>query len=424
MRLLALALSAAALLACGPNPKAPVKVMAIVPSVQGNYETRQVELNTIGSITALKGSVAELLGGARVVLDSTDPLQNVGGGIDNMTDEQRYEVLVKGKGMDVRGNYIERAGVLWPADFHTWNMVSTYYNFERSVDYFTAIADAKGVPELQKMRVMYWPEVRMEGEQMVDNALYLSFVESFVIVPAKSEPRVPLAMNIGVIGHEVAHRVFNKRVLNDEGIHPVFRGGSTWALVSFNTLKSFDEGLSDYYGWAVTCREANGCRTNFLAASLSNDELVQMRDVGRTGACMDVNLRNAYQTFTQLQWVRAQEMYKVGNLLAAGLWQAGQKLGKHDVLQKSLLLAYDDESATTPGLNQLLNRNVNSPENFTPEAFVNVIAAHVSDPELKKTVCNELSDRLQLACPAFPCTLMPACPAVSTRGSTGCPTLP
>ena len=29
------------------------------------------------------------------------------------------------------------------------------------------------------------------------------------------------------------------------------------------------------------------------------------------------NLRSAFQTFTQGQWVRAQEMYKVGNLLAA-----------------------------------------------------------------------------------------------------------
>ena len=41
-----------------------------------------------------------------------------------MTDDQRYEVLVKDKGVDVRGHYIDRGGVLWPADFHTWQMVT------------------------------------------------------------------------------------------------------------------------------------------------------------------------------------------------------------------------------------------------------------------------------------------------------------
>ena len=33
--------------------------------------------------------------------------------------------------------------MLWPADFHTWNMVSAYYNFERSYEYFNDIYDGE-----------------------------------------------------------------------------------------------------------------------------------------------------------------------------------------------------------------------------------------------------------------------------------------
>ena len=122
MRVFLLIVCAAAL-SCGPNPPAPVRVMAIVPVETGGYETREVQLQTIGNLTTLKGSVAELVGVNRVTIDPNDPIQR--GGIENLTDEQRYEVLVKDKGSDVRGNYLDRAGVLWPADFHTWNMVTT-----------------------------------------------------------------------------------------------------------------------------------------------------------------------------------------------------------------------------------------------------------------------------------------------------------
>lgn len=416
---------AALLSSCGPNPPAPVKVMALIPSEAGTLETRQIELTTVGNVTTLKGDVVEFIGSPRVVVDANDPLQ--ANGIENLTDQQRYDVLVKDRGSDVRGHYVSRSDVLWPADFHTWNMVTAYYNFERSYLYFNDIYDGVDPRELRPLRVMYWADVKLNGpEALVDNALYLSFVKSFVITPFKNEQLVPLAMNIGVIGHETAHRVFNFKVLEDQGIHPSL---ISWTLIPFNFLKSLDEGLADFHGFSVTCGEAAGCRPDFLSASLSDSRTVAFRNVGRNDACMDETTRQAFQNFNNTQWIQSPELYKVGNLIAASLYQAGNRTGKLDVLQKSLILAYDDESPTNPGLRQFIKNNLNTSENFTPENVVNVIVSHVSDPDLKKELCSQFSTRLQLRCGSWPCEVnglpsMRACPSTAARDATICPTLP
>lgn len=415
-----------AISACGPNTKAPVKVMALIPDESGAFQTTQVELTTVKDIATLKGDVVTFVGSTRVVLDANDPVQMLNGGIQNQTDEQRYETIVQDKGVDVRGHFVDKSGVLWPADFHTWNMVSAYYNFEKAYSYFNDIYDGVDPAELRPMRVHYWSDLRLNSPSITDNFLYLSFVKSFVITPFKTEQMVPLPMNIGVVGHEVAHRVFNFKALSNQGLHPAL---GSWSLEAFNLLKSLDEGLADFHGFAVTCAEPAGCRPNFLAISLSDSRTVAFRNVGRTDACMDQDLRTAFQNFTQQQWISAPEMYKVGNLFAASLYQAGNKLGKLEILQKALIDAYDDESVTTPGLRQLITQNQNTPRNFTMENVVDVIAAHVTDPELKKEVCTQFSSRLQLRCGSWPCTLdgmpsMPNCPSTARRDSAICPLIP
>ena len=115
-------------------------------------------------------------------------------------------------------------------------------------------------------------------------------------------------------------------------------------------------------------------------------------------------------------------------IIAASLYQAGNKLGKLEILQKALIDAYDDESPTTPGLRQLITKNLNTPKNFTQEAVVDIIAAHVTDPELKKQVCTEFSSRMQLRCGSWPCqvdgiTSMPNCPPTARRDNTICPAI-
>lgn len=416
MRALVTALTLAAL-SCGPNPPAPVRVMAIVPSEANLYEPREVSLTTIGNLTNLTGSIAELTGVARVIVDANDPLQR--GGIENLTPEQRFDVIVKDRGAPVRGNFLERGGVQWPADFHTWNMVSTYWNFENAYlyfqDLFASFTPPQEPTELNKMQVMYFPELRINSDPITDNALYLSFIRAFAVAPFQKEARVPMGMNLGVIGHEVAHKVWSKRVFNDEGVPAPLR---TWSGEPFNLLRSLDEGLADFHGGQSTCRSLAGCRPDFLAVSISDEAYSKQRDISRNDACLDETLRAAVKGFSQDQWVRSRELYLYGNLWAVSLFQAGAANGGQlgvKSLAKDLLTAYDDPGMKQ-GFNQLISRNVNNQMAFTPEAVADIITSHVTNVSMRRRLCGELMDRLQLQCTRPDCSdKMPDCAGSSRR---------
>lgn len=414
------------LFGCGPNPPAPVKVMALVPSATNTLEPTQVLLQTITNVTALKGTVAYLVGGASVVVDPNDPLQQVNGGIANQTDDQRYAGIVKNTGLDVTVNYISKGDVLWPADFDSWNMVTAYYNFERSYQYFLGVYDGVDPVELRNQRVMYWPEVHLNSATpLTDNALYLSYIKSFVLVPPDTFQMVPLAMNIGVIGHEFSHRVFSVKVYQDQGIPAPL---VTWTTQPFNTLKSIDEGFADFHGFGVTCLETAGCRPSFLSASIADADTLALRDFSRPDACLDATLQSALDSFSPDQWVRDPSMYKYGDLWAAAMYRAGNSLGKLGEMQKALVASYDDGSSTTPGLRQLITGTLNQPINtFTPENVADVILSHVTDPDLKKQLCSQFLTRLQLKCTTGTgplCAEIPNCPSTASRDATTCPTLP
>jgi hypothetical protein len=427
-RFLFVLLALTASLSCGPNPPAPVKVMAIIPTETGAYETREVQLQTITSLSNLKGSVAELVGAARIVVEDSDPLQR---NLPGLTDDQRFEVLVRDRGTDVRGNYLDRAGTLWPSDFHTWNMTTTYFNFENAFLYFQDVLPPTAPPnELQRMRVFYWPEVRLNSATpLADNALYLSFIKSFVVAPFEKEQRIPMGMNLGVVGHEVAHRVWNKRVFDDQGIHPVltnadFRGEP------FNLIKSLDEGLADLHGYAATCRSLARCRTEYLSLSIADEAYAKQRDVARNDACVDEGLRNALKGFSQDQWVRSREMYLYGNVWAVSLFQAGVRnggeLGVNSII-KDLLTAYDDETddSNGTGLKQLVNRNLNAPMAFSPEVVTGIIARHISNVEMRRAFCGEAINRLQLVCQSADCgDKMTGNPCMGASRRTTCRQLP
>jgi hypothetical protein len=414
--------------ACGPNPKPPVKVMALVPNTEGALSQLQVELQTMTNLTSISGQVAQFIGGASVVLDAEDPLQNANGGLAGQSDAQRWASIVKNEGMAVHGHFIDKGGVYWPEDFHTWNMVSAYYNFERAYQYFVGVYDGVEPTELQNMKVLYWVDWRPNtATPETDNALWLSYVKSFVLLPHETLQQVPLAMNSGVIGHEVAHRVFNHKALSAAGVHPAL---GAWNTQPFNLLKSLDEGLADFHGYGVTCFEPSGCRPAFLATSIPDSRTVNNRDVSRTNACLKPLTRAAFLTFSPDMWIKAPEMYEVGGLWAAALFQASNKLGKLGVMQRALVAAYDDETPRNvakqeggPGLRQLINSNLTTPNAFTPEAVADVMLAHVTDPALKRSLCSELLTRLQLTCTQSGSTLcaeIPACPVTAARDNNIC----
>ncbi len=379
------------LLACGPNPAAPVKVQALLPSASGTLEPTEVELQTLGNATTLQGDYINFVGTTRVSVSDGDPTQ---GNLLSLSDEQLYTVIVKDTGLDVRAHYVERSGVLWPADFHTWNMVSAYYNFERAYIYFNDAYPGGDASEILPLRVHYWADVRLNSvEPILDNALYLSFIKSFVLVPISEGQRVPLAMNLGVVTHETAHRVFNVRVLRDTAFPAPL---TQWLQLPFNLLKSLDEGLADFHGYAATCYEESRCNPNFLAASIEDTRTTGLRNLARNDACMTEAVETQLIGALQGTWISSPDMYRVGNYFAAGLYQAGEALGQRAVLQRAVLSAYDDDNINNPGLRQLVEKSLIDPSLFTREAVIDVLAGHISDTNLRERVCGELMGRLNV----------------------------
>jgi hypothetical protein len=402
------------LAACQPITTTPVKVMAIVPSATANYETRQIELTTVTSIANLKGTVVNLVGGARVEIDPNDPQLN---GVT--TPEQLADVLQKDKGGDVRANFIDKAGILWPADFHSWAMVTTYFNYEQAFKYYQQIYDGKPTTELLGTRVLYfasYKDLSAADVEIKDNAIFFSPVQAFLVLPFERLQKIPLSLNIGVVGHEFGHLVFNRKAFGGAAIPAPFNTGG-WTLEPFNLLKSLDEGLADFHGFGVTCvAPGPGCRPDFLADSFSETTVVEERSMANPRHCMTKELRNALTNLEPAAFLNAGMHYRVGTLIATALYQAAVPVGKVEILQKALISAYDDPQLK-PGFKQLIN---GAEADFTPEEVTNAIAAHITDLDLKKRVCTELTDHLQLNCPSFPCALMPDCGDKPTAGKT-CP---
>jgi hypothetical protein len=407
------------LAACGPNPPPPVRVMAIVPGITGAYEPKEVELKTITSITLMEGTIGKLYGGSEIMIDPQDPLLQAG----NLDDAELEAALLKNLGGDVSASYIEKDGVQYPADFHTWNMVSTYWNFEKSFEYFQQTYDGASTEKLLNARILYWVDYQDKQSRpgdppVLDNALYFSPVRAFVIVPFKDLQKVPLAMNLGVIGHEYAHRVFNLKAYGGKSIPDAI---NSWQLAPFNILKALDEGLADFHGYAVTCAGGTGisCRPNFLGVSV-DEAATTARDISRTDKCITQTLRDAMNNFTQSQWLNQGLQYQLGTIMASSLYHAVAKTNatKLGIMSKAVVASYDDPSPTSEGFFQIINRNLGTANNFTLELVANTLLSHITDPELQRATCSELLDRLQLDR-----AMMPACPISAVKGTT-CPVLP
>ncbi|NVJ22853.1 hypothetical protein HUW62_16660 [Myxococcus sp. AM011] len=409
---------------CAPDTSAPVKIRALVLSSNGQYVPEEVELKTIADVVGLSGSVADLHGGARIVYDSNDQdLANA------TTPEAFVNALIKGEGRDVTASYISQDDVLWPADFHTWNMVTTYYNLERAFDYFHDVTNIPTADFKKPVKTYYFPDFTITDisrDALKDNALYFSAMESFLVLPFDELQRAPLAINAGVITHEYSHRIFNLKVYAGQAFPLAL---STWAAVGgpsqgANILKSFDEGLADLHAYGATCRTKNGCDTRFLSTSFEGPDYGSIpadRDLAKADRCMDASLRDSIRGDSLDQFTGKE--YRVGTLLASALYQAGEATGQRDILLRSIVTAYSDSSTTTPGLLQLTQQYLADQTKFDLAVASSAIISHITDLRLKEAVCNELMDHLQIPRDLLVGTTNPNLCPPSAAGGTTCPRL-
>ncbi len=406
--------------ACEPTvtPPNPTRMMVLLKDPDGVLRPNQVELTTLTRPAALEGTAGFLIGGARIEVDPNDPLiQNA------RTYEQLRDALVKDEGRPVKAEFFDQAGVLWPADFHTWNMATAYYHLERSAQYFR---DTGAVPEsaLDKARIYYFPKVHFHDEgpdPMVDNAMWYSLVQSLFVLPFDALQTEPLSINAGVMTHEFAHRVFNRLVHRGAPVPAAINAWSSTvgSTPGLNVLDALEEGFADFHAVASSCRSRYGCDTRFMSTSFDT-QVADSRDLAAP-RCMSAALANALYTAGRDEFGGIGQQYAVGTLIASALWEAAEATGQRESLEQALLDAYSDENLSNPGLAQVLELTLPDQTAFTLGLAMSVVVSHISDPTLKLAACRSLADRLGLQFGSGYGQLM--CPDNAVRG-TSCEVIP
>jgi hypothetical protein len=394
VRKLTAAAALAMLASCAPETQTPVKVRALVRSSNGAYEPQQVELKTVTNIVSLEGKVVRLLGGASVRFDPNDPELQAA-----TTEEAVGSALLKKEGRPVNASYItDEQGVLWPADFHTWNLVTTYYNFERAWDHFTVTAGVRQ-EELSPTTAYYFPEfvlADLSDKPQRDNALFFAPTKSFLVLPFEQVQSAPLAINASILTHEYAHLVFNRRVYGGSGLPEPIRAWSRTGGIptqGLNVLKSLDEGLADFHAYVASCDSPYRCNTNILATSFEGRP-AEDRDLTNPRNCMTPELHEQlrisnFNTFSGRE-------YQVGTMIATALYKSIRTDADRKVLARAVADTYSDTNAAKPGFAQLTRAFVENQEKFTLGRAVRAIVQHLSPGELKNNVCTQFATVLRI----------------------------
>lgn len=411
------------LAACAPpETQTPTRVQALVLSTNGSYVPQEVQLKTVSDIVRMEGTVAKMLGGVRIIADPQDPELQAAQRAPN-PEEAYANALTKAKGRPVTASYIDHDGVLWPADFHTWNVVTAYYNLEKAYDYFHTVGNLPNADFGEPVPVYYFAEFALKDvspDPLKDNAIFFSPTHSFMVLPFDELQRAPLAINSGIMSHEYAHLIFNQKVYGGAKLpFTIVEWGQQSSSPGANLMKALDEGLADYHGFGVTCTSATGCDPRFLRTSF-DDGVTNTRDLSRSDRCMDFALRESLTLAGLSAFTGQGHEYRIGSILASALYQvAGQSPEQHKILQRAIISAYSDENPDNLGLRQLALLARADQSRFNLVSVSAVLIKHVTDLDMKTALCNELIDHLQV--PAN--ELAGVCPA-SAVGGTTCTRLP
>lgn len=415
-QVLALGLLAIMASACEPPATSPTPMMVIARNADGQYRPQQVQVRTLTRPVTLEGTTARFLGGARFIEDIDDPA------VQSATTIGEYiDAITKDAGSPVKAHLYDQNGVLWPSDFHSWNLATSYYLLERAADYFR---DTSAVPEsaLSTVDVYYFPEVRFQEdlENQADNASWFSLIRGLLFLRYDQIQTVPLPINRGVMVHEYAHRIFNERVYRGARMPaPLVAWDTIGATPGINLLRSLDEGFADYHAVAESCRSAEeggyGCDSRFMADSFG-EAVATERDITlEARACFSRPMWIGLSGENHAQFAARGANYQLGTVIASALWQAGQNAGQQHAMEQALLDAYSSTDPSNPGIAELIDGALHDQLAFSLPAVMDRIVAHVPDPGLRTFLCFELMDHLNLNHSG-----LPSCPLEAQRGDT-CP---
>ena len=231
---------------CGrDHAKTPLRAKIVVSGAKG-YQLQEVTFNSLTDPDSVKGDYGEIVGNAVLKLDSDSEV---------LTGKSDHEVYLR-RGGSVLINYIVKEGVLHPSDFDSASMLTLYYHYEKTVEFW---ADKLGLDpaDFGQRRLFYDPDVASDsGIGSVTgttklNAAYFPLNQDFWFFKTSPLEKIPIKMNLGVLAHEFGHGIFDyKAAKRRVGFYSARNKASLWQLQGIN------EGISDYFSLMVTGRAA------------------------------------------------------------------------------------------------------------------------------------------------------------------------
>ncbi|MEM6734147.1 MAG: hypothetical protein AAF658_21470, partial [Myxococcota bacterium] len=159
-----------------------------------------------------------------------------------------------------------------------------------------------------------------------DNAAYLPDVDAFALFPTVVLQGVPLAMNPGVLVHELSHRMFYYRAFDGALFETLETFASTTnAVATFNRIRALDEGVADFFAASFTGDP------KFLSVSVPNTPIGPERDL-----TIDRDFPTEWLGGIEPEQNDAYNPYGVGVLLASTLWFMAEEFGHEPVRTATL----------------------------------------------------------------------------------------
>jgi hypothetical protein len=339
----------------------------------GEYKLVIGRVSTLHNLRTMEGDAAKILGGADIRVDFDELARE-----KPTTAEDLARITTKTAGKPVDFASFEVDGVIHPEDFHSLNIATIYYNFEKAHLFFADLNAA-----LYGLPVQYFPSFA-EGpannlKTMTDNAFWDSTTRQFAILPFADIKELPLGMNVGVVAHEYTHAVYSNRFYHSEDGIPALQL-KAWAepqkfAAAMNLNRSFNEGLADYFGALVSGDPA------FLRKSISQITVERRLDPPEP-RCYTAELRKNLETLDNDRY----DPYPVGSVLAAALWSASSGSGDR---QKAFAQSVVD------GMTEMGTRFAAKEDQITVADAVDALASTLI-ADLRPKACGVLLDHFKL----------------------------
>lgn len=277
---------------------------------------------------------------APATLTTLNDLSNMSGQIGSvvLNDEEllsRPEILRNGEGFyPLQTQFIKQGNVYTPLDFASLNAATIYYHFERAFLQFEPSLNLSArIPNFSSTYYVYEARRKFKDQgELTDNAEYypreatsgssLSILNYFFINPIEEVTHISFGLNLGIMVHEFSHLVIYHLFELELAKH----NSEILDVASYNTLRAFDEGLADYFGFlAVKDPAYFTCTLSDLTERiLTTGRFFDSNDLAKLKAGEEIDAHSLGSVYASLQ-------YEIGELASA------QGLGGHEENGKVLL---------------------------------------------------------------------------------------